>query len=229
MARRHQGPAKAADRSTSPQNPGRTRPAGQPREERREGTIEGAASEAKDRASELYERGKDTLQELAENASETATEWASHAREAASSTVQRTQEAIGPVAESVRQNPWPVVLVGAGLAWVVVDNVRGEGSLRQQTGAPGQTRESRGTVGANSAGVTEILRRFVRQNPLLAGITALGVGVAVGMALPETEQEDELLGEARDAVVTRAKELARGTVEAVQGAADSVQQLVGKS
>jgi hypothetical protein len=46
---------------------------------------------------------------------------------------------------------------------------------------------------------------------------------------PETEQEDELLGEARDAVVTRAKELARGTVEAVRGAADRVQQLAGKS
>jgi ElaB/YqjD/DUF883 family membrane-anchored ribosome-binding protein len=231
MARKHQGPAKAADRSTNPQISDRTRPAGErDREERREGTIEGAASEAKDRASELYERGKDALQELTEGASERAAAWASDAREVASSTVQRTQEVIGPMAESVRQNPWPVALIGAGLAWLVVDTIRGQENQGRRSGSSEPRVASTSRMGATTGSeAAQRVWRFVRQNPLLAGISAIGIGVAVGMALPETEQEDELLGEARDAVVGRAKELARGTVEAVQGAAESVQHLVGKS
>jgi ElaB/YqjD/DUF883 family membrane-anchored ribosome-binding protein len=63
--------------------------------------------------------------------------------------------------------------------------------------------------------------QFVRENPLLAGGAALGIGMAVGLALPSTVTENEMLGGARDAVVTRAKEAARNTVRGVAHAANS--------
>ena len=68
--------------------------------------------------------------------------------------------------------------------------------------------------------------RFVRSNPVLAGATTLGVGLAVGMALPATSAENTLLGNARDLVVERAKDAAQGTARNVRSVAKS---MVGRS
>jgi ElaB/YqjD/DUF883 family membrane-anchored ribosome-binding protein len=50
--------------------------------------------------------------------------------------------------------------------------------------------------------------RMVRDNPLGFGLAAMAVGVACGLTAPETETENEWLGEARDRVVDKAKEMA---------------------
>ena len=42
------------------------------------------------------------------------------------------------------------------------------------------------------------------------------IGAAIGLALPETERENEWLGEAREGVVDRAQELARNAASTVQ-------------
>jgi gas vesicle protein len=54
-------------------------------------------------------------------------------------------------------------------------------------------------------------------NPLALGAFALLAGVAVGLALPRTQREDRLLGEARDKLLQRAQEAAHETMEKVQG------------
>lgn len=66
------------------------------------------------------------------------------------------------------------------------------------------------------------VQRFVRNNPLAAGAVAAAVGATVGMALPETRRENELMGEARDTVVNRAQDAARDAAERVQDAAQRV-------
>src|SRR6185436_17097106 len=58
-------------------------------------------------------------------AAETAHEWAIEARDAAATAAKRTRETIAPVAQAIGQNPWPAVLIGAGLAWLIVDGTRG--------------------------------------------------------------------------------------------------------
>jgi hypothetical protein len=45
---------------------------------------------------------------------------------------------------------------------------------------------------------------------------ALAAGTAIGLALPRTEKEDQLLGSARDTVVDRAQELASEAVDTVR-------------
>ena len=45
---------------------------------------------------------------------------------------------------------------------------------------------------------------------------------AIGFALLETERENELMGQSRDAMVDRAQDLARDAAERVTNAADSV-------
>jgi hypothetical protein len=63
---------------------------------------------------------------------------------------------------------------------------------------------------------------MMRENPLMVGAAAAVIGAAVGMALPETERENEWLGEAKETVVDRAQEMARNAATAVQEAAGDV-------
>jgi hypothetical protein len=42
----------------------------------------------------------------------------------------------------------------------------------------------------------------------MVGVAAVAVGATVGLALPETETENEWLGETRDTMVEQAQELA---------------------
>ena len=73
-------------------------------------------------------------------------------------------------------------------------------------------------------------QRLLHENPLMVGAAAVVVGCAVGMALPETERENEWLGETRDNVVEKAQDAARNVAtraqEAVSDAAGEVTKKV---
>ena len=65
------------------------------------------------------------------------------------------------------------------------------------------------------------LQRMARENPLMVGAGALLLGSIVGLAIPETDKENELLGEARDSMLDRAQEMARNVgARAQETAAD---------
>jgi ElaB/YqjD/DUF883 family membrane-anchored ribosome-binding protein len=55
-----------------------------------------------------------------------------------------------------------------------------------------------------------------QENPLALGAVALAVGTAVGLALPQTRRENELMGEARDSFLDKAQEAAQGAMDKVQ-------------
>jgi ElaB/YqjD/DUF883 family membrane-anchored ribosome-binding protein len=63
------------------------------------------------------------------------------------------------------------------------------------------------------------LSRMLDENPLLVGAAALAIGAVVGASIPETEQENEWLGEARDNVLEQAEEMAGNAASVVQDAA----------
>jgi hypothetical protein len=63
------------------------------------------------------------------------------------------------------------------------------------------------------------LQRAITQNPLLVGAAAAALGVAIGLAIPETEQENEWMGETRDNLVEGAQQKAREAANRVQQAA----------
>jgi len=68
----------------------------------------------------------------------------------------------------------------------------------------------------------------LRDNPLMLGAAAALVGAAVGMSIPETNTENRLMGEARDAVVDRAQTIASDAANKVSEATGSLQEAVGK-
>jgi ElaB/YqjD/DUF883 family membrane-anchored ribosome-binding protein len=62
------------------------------------------------------------------------------------------------------------------------------------------------------------LESLLAKNPWLVGALALGVGIAIGVALPETEQERALYGQARDALGVQLGTQVQSAVHGVLGA-----------
>jgi ElaB/YqjD/DUF883 family membrane-anchored ribosome-binding protein len=98
----------------------------------------------------------------------------------------------------------------------------------QIRGAVDQAQEQ---VGAAGNAVYRQTRRtryeintWVNENPLGVAAVALGLGTAVGLAVPSTRQESELMGDARDAVMQRAREVVQDTGQKVQQVAEQATQ-----
>ena len=105
-------------------------------------------------------------------------------------------------------------------------------AVRQQYGTDAITERARSAVQESGRRVRrtastaqERLMQFLRDNPVAAGAVAAAVGATVGVALPDTRRENELMGETRDAVVDQAQEAARGAAERVKDAARQVQDV----
>jgi Protein of unknown function (DUF3618) len=71
--------------------------------------------------------------------------------------------------------------------------------------------------------------RVLRENPLALGAAATLVGAAIGMTMPATETENQLMGDARDSVVERARGIASEAAEKVQNAAEQVKDVASRT
>ncbi|HXI16580.1 MAG TPA: DUF3618 domain-containing protein [Chloroflexota bacterium] len=67
--------------------------------------------------------------------------------------------------------------------------------------------------------VEDRFQGMLHRNPLAIGAVALGLGAAIGLALPGTRQEDELMGDMRENVMDRAQDVARDATEKVKSVA----------
>lgn len=203
----------------------------------------------------------------------------------------------------VRDNPLPVALIGAGVAWLMMgqgSRGSGAGSLREdrsfspnapsmgaeayrvdptygeqgaegRVGGPQGAGEAHGLVdkasdmasnigeqakagaskvadaaasakeavtsrvsdalhGASAAGhqaadygrqVQDTLATLFRNEPLIVGALGLTVGIAVGAALPATSLENKYVGELRDKVVDKGKEVAQQGLDAAKDLASA--------
>jgi len=70
--------------------------------------------------------------------------------------------------------------------------------------------------------VEDRFEQTLRTNPLAVGAATLALGAAVGLALPQTQRENQLMGETRENLVDRAQEVASDTFEKVQRVATEV-------
>jgi ElaB/YqjD/DUF883 family membrane-anchored ribosome-binding protein len=66
-------------------------------------------------------------------------------------------------------------------------------------------------------------QRMLRENPLTMGALAVGTGAAVGLAIPQSAQEHEAMGEARDNLVETVQEKAQEAQQKVQRVAEEAQ------
>lgn len=77
-----------------------------------------------------------------------------------------------------------------------------------------------GTVATKTKeGASNMGHRLVttmHDNPLAVGAAVLALGTAVGLLIPRTNREDELMGAARDHLLEKAEQAARGAVDMAQ-------------
>lgn len=71
--------------------------------------------------------------------------------------------------------------------------------------------------------------RWMRENPLAVGVAALAAGAVVGLTVPRTRTEDEMLGAQRDALLERATESAQQLKEQVRDKVQHVASDLGSS
>ncbi len=90
----------------------------------------------------------------------------------------------------------------------------------------GQLADRAQNVAGTVAEQTRIQTRRVEdqfyESPLAIGAATLALGVAAGLAIPATRQEAQLVGDARDKLVDRVRNVARETADKVQNVAERV-------
>jgi ElaB/YqjD/DUF883 family membrane-anchored ribosome-binding protein len=174
--------------------------------------------------------------------------------------------------EVIRENPLPVIAVGAGVTWLLTQrsksDISGDRMARYAYTGP-ERRQSHGIkdrVGSAVSGVKESVSEAVggvteraselkeragerigdvggqarwqsrriktnlehaaEENPLALAIGGAVVGLALGLLLPGTQREDELMGSARDQLVDRAGKTVERAKEAAVEAGREVKETV---
>lgn len=70
------------------------------------------------------------------------------------------------------------------------------------------------------------LERELRENPLAVGVVAIALGAVVGMLVPETQQEGQFFGPARDQLMQKAQSVAGDALQNVQQTVQQTAQQV---
>jgi vacuolar-type H+-ATPase subunit H len=86
--------------------------------------------------------------------------------------------------------------------------------------------QAQAAAGRVAGGTGDRFQRMREESPLVLGGVALAAGAAVGLLLPTTDQENQLLGPARDDLLQQAKATAKDLQPAVERAAAAAQQAV---
>jgi hypothetical protein len=184
------------------------------------------------------------VRDMAETATETAQQAMTYTRESASSMIGGARRNPMPLALIGVGTAWLLAersrsrpshsdrgrSYAAGAYGRAYGEIGGPGPLSQSyTGRERDYRDygddsrfSTERVGAMARRGRNQLQRMIQDNPLLVGAGALMLGMAFGLAVPETETENELMGETRDRTVGRAVDAARDAASQVGEAASGI-------
>jgi ElaB/YqjD/DUF883 family membrane-anchored ribosome-binding protein len=204
------------------------------------------AGEVADKVGEVAGQVRDTAGSVAGQVRDTAGDVAGNVANAAGNVAGQTGDVASRFIKTISDNPIPAALAGLSLGWLFMQsNSQGRqrlyaaknvaGDVASQAGdTVGRIAETAGeTVGGVAEGVkyqaSETQTQFQRmllENPLAVGAIAVAVGAAVGLAVPETPQEHQLMGSARDKLMDRAQTVAQDTIQRVQQATGDAMQRV---
>lgn len=193
-----------------------------------QGKAEEMVGQARDAAGQLVSDASDLASDASETAARLATRAGSKARGAGSS-----------VWDTVAQNPLPAALAGLSVAWLYTHRGDKSAAGSYRTGSPlnsgvGElTDRAKGQFEDLGSGAQQQaqraqgqLGRMLEEAPLAVGAVALGLGAAIGLAVPTTSRERELMGETRDTFMEKAQQAAQDAQHRLQEVGEQVQQTV---
>jgi hypothetical protein len=210
------------------------------------GTVTDTAGEVVNRVGEVAGQVRDTAGTVAGQVRDTAGDVAGTVAHTAGDVAGQTGDVVGRFLRTLSDNPVPATLAGLSLAWLFMQsNSQGRYRLNEARHVAGDVASQAGdtvgrlaeTAGDTVGGVAEGVKyqasetqsqfqRMLMENPLAVGAIAVAVGAAVGLAVPETPQEHQLMGAARDKLVDRAQTVAQDTIQRVQEATGDAMQRV---
>ena len=150
-------------------------------------------------ARELGRQARDKAVAVGEQARETASAIAEQARGKASALGEKAAETASALGEQAREK-------ASAISGQVSDTVR----------------SARVRAGQVSRQTTTQFDHWMHENPLAVGIAALAAGAVVGLTMPRTHAENQVMGASRDALMDRASESAQQLKEQVR---DKVQEV----
>jgi ElaB/YqjD/DUF883 family membrane-anchored ribosome-binding protein len=95
---------------------------------------------------------------------------------------------------------------------------------KSYSGAADAANRAYDAVGEYGTAAKENLDHYIEEKPLAVAAAALAVGAAVGMAFPSTRYEGQLMGEARQNLLSKAEETASEFVDKAKQVATDVTQ-----
>lgn len=94
------------------------------------------------------------------------------------------------------------------------------GSVQEQVG------DMADTVMSRTQRAPGQIQRIVEQNPLMSAAVAASLGAAVGLWLPTTQVENQLMGKAHDQTMDKVQQVASDTIDKVEDVAQEVRTTV---
>jgi hypothetical protein len=83
-------------------------------------------------------------------------------------------------------------------------------------------------AGEYGSHIREQYDHYMTENPLAIGAMAFAAGAAIGLAIPSTRYEGELMGEARENVLQRSQEALSGLADRAKRVANETGQTINK-
>jgi hypothetical protein len=155
----------------------------------------------------------DRLSSTANSGMETGSDYASSLRDAGSSIGERASEAAQSVKETMRSAASSVSSTASAIGETASNTYQTVADTASRTkwavkDAAYSAKESALALEESAMAATRSMFDFAKDQPLVLAGLGLAVGAALGAAIPETEAEDRLMGEAADQLKEKAQAIA---------------------
>jgi len=178
--------------------------------------VQDRAAEIQNRVSRTAQRAGETVSDTAHRVGDTLGDTAQRAGETVSDTAHRVGDTLSETAQRVGET--------VSESKEMIQDRASEMSTQARSEAERLAREARWRAQAGMQRTRQSFWDSMEQNPLTLGAVMLVAGAAIGAAIPATEYENRLMGEARDRLMQEAKTRAQDTVERVQTVVGEAQQ-----
>lgn len=169
-----------------------------------------------DTGQERLRDARETLGEVANDATDWAGDAAARAKRSVDNAADSVRDQAGDVADSMRESIHSVADEAEERARMAREQVSQRASRLPREARIQYRRTKRS------------FWQTMEENPLAVGAAALAVGAVVGMVLPGTEKENELLGSTRDNLIDDASAMAKQTLHRAQSVAEQTAQVAAK-
>jgi hypothetical protein len=138
------------------------------------------------------------------------------------------REYVNNLSSSVKTHPLPATLTGIGIAWLMAVGNKPPSQASSSNTGPGigermQSAKERATqLGSSARQQLDRARgswdSMLNEHPLALGAIGLAIGAVVAAMAPRTQKEDQLMGQARDDLLDKAKQAGTEKLEQMKQA-----------